>query len=126
MKHWLPPTLILLLLLSFCLWDAYHMRQETSYWCSQLRQADEMALQENWDSALLLLESCHQAWQDCHFYVHSVSPRDAVDDAEAMYHRAIAFAKTEELSEFRAEISDLLDQMRVLADLESFSYRSIF
>lgn len=126
MKHWLPPAAILIFLLAFCLWDAAHMQQETSRWCQQLQQADDLAQQENWAEALQILDSSHRDWRSCQIYVHSVSPREAVDDAEAMYHRAMAFAKTEEITEFRAELSDLQDQMRVLADLESFSYRSIF
>ena len=126
MKHWLPSAAILVFLLAFCLWDATHMQHETSRWCQQLQQADELALQGNWTEALQILDSSHRDWLSCQSYVHSVSPRDVVDDAEAMYHRAMAFAKTEEISEFRAELSDLQDQMRVLADLESFSYRSIF
>ena len=126
MKHWLPPTMILISLLTFCLWDAYYMRQNLSLLCSQLQQADQLAEAGNWNEALQILEHSHQTWQDRQIYVHSVSPRDAVDDAEAMYCRAIAFAKTKEITEFRAELSDLQDQMRVLTDLESFSYRSIF
>ena len=36
-----------------------------------------------------------------------IATKRMVDDAEAMYRRALAFAATRELTEFRAEISDL-------------------
>ena len=126
MKHWIPPAAILTLILSFCLWDGIHMRHETARWCEQLQQAEALAAGGNWTDALQALDRSHQDWQAHQVYVHSVSPRDTVDDTEAMYHRASAFAKTEEITEFRAELADLRDQMRILADLESFSYRSIF
>jgi hypothetical protein len=126
MKHWLPPTAILVLILIFCLWDGIHMRHETDRWCRQLQQAEELAVSGDWRLALQELEHSHLDWQAHQIYVHSVSPRDTVDDTEAMYHRAKAFAKTKEITEFRAELSDLRDQMRVLSDLESFSYHSIF
>ena len=120
MKHWLPPAAILAGLLAFCLWDAAHMQQETLRWCAQLQQADQLAVTEDWTGALEVLENSYQDWSSRHLYVHTVSLRDAADDAEAMYRRAIAFAKTEEITEFRAELSDLQDQMRVLSDMESF------
>ena len=50
---------------------------------------------------------------------------DAVDDAEAMYRRAMAFAAAEEPSEFRAEIADLSDQLRLLSEMEQCSIKNI-
>ena len=126
MKHWLPPASVLAGILAFCLWDSIHMQQETLHWCAQLQRADQLAVADNWDGALELLERSYQDWLSRQMYIHTVAPRDAADDAEAMYHRAIAFAKTEEITEFRAELSDLQDQMRVLKDMESFSFHTIF
>lgn len=126
MKHWFPPAVILAGLLLFCLWDAAQMQEDTLRWRSHLQQADQLAVTENWDGALEILEDSYQDWRSRRLYVHAVAPRDAADDAEAMYHRAMAFAKTEEITEFRAELSDLQDQMRVLNDMESFNLRMIF
>lgn len=126
MKHWFPPAAILAGLLAFCLWDAAQMQNETLRWCTQLEEADRLAAAENWSGALEILEDSYQDWYSRQLYVHTVAPRDAADDAEAMYQRAMAFAKTEEITEFRAELSDLQDQMRVLKDMESFQLRMIF
>ena len=125
MRHWLPPLAILAGLLAFCIWDASQMRQETLRWRDQLQQADQLAAAENWPAALAALEDSYQDWSTRRLYLHTVAPRDAVDDAEAMYLRAIAFAKTTEITEFRAELSDLRDQLRILEDLESCRLRSI-
>ena len=113
-------------LLLFCLWDAALIREDTLRWHFQLQQADKLAVAENWSGALEILEDSYQDWRNRRLYVHMVAPRDTADDAEAMYHRAMAFAKTEEITEFRAELSDLQDQMRVLQDMESFNLRMIF
>lgn len=126
MKHWLPPAAILAGLLVFCLWDAAQMQKETHRWSSQLQQADQLAVAEDWSGALEILEDSYQDWSSSRLYIHIVSSRDVADDAEAMYKRAMAFAKTEEITEFRAELSDLQDQMRVLNDMESFRLRTIF
>ena len=48
-----------------------------------------------------------------------------MDDAEAMYRRALAFAAAREPDEFRAEIADLRDQLRLLAEMERLDIRNI-
>ena len=126
MKHWLSPVAVLAALLAFCLWDGQQMKQNTLRWQEQLAQADAMAVHEDWIGALQQLEKSHQDWQTRFLYVHTVSRRDTADSVEGMYQRAIAFAKTEELSEFRAELSDLHNQVRVLAEMEAPSLLSIF
>ena len=57
--------------------------------------------------------------------LHIVARHDTVDDAEAMYRRALAFAATRELTEFRAEISDLRDQLRLLAETERLDIKNV-
>ena len=64
-------------------------------------------------------------WSRSQTYLHIVSHHDAVDDAEAMYRRAIAFGETEELSEFHAELSDLRDQLRLIAEMEALNIRNV-
>ena len=54
-----------------------------------------------------------------------IATKRMVDDAEAMYRRAIAFGETEELSEFHAELSDLRDQLRLIAEMEALNIRNV-
>ena len=56
---------------------------------------------------------------------HIVSEHEAVDDAETMYRRAMAFAAAREPNEFRAELSDLRDQLRLVAERERFTIKNI-
>ena len=42
-----------------------------------------------------------------------------------MYHRALAFAESEEDSELQAELADLRDQLRLLSEMEEFSLRNL-
>ena len=48
-----------------------------------------------------------------------------MDDAEAMFHRALAFAERREDSELRAELADLRAQLRLLAEMEELSLRNV-
>ena len=121
----LPPLAVLAALLAFSLWNAGHMAQETARFQSQLRQADALAQDENWPQARAVLQESYRDWSRCQTYLHIVTEHSAVDDAEAMYRRAMAFAATEEITEFRAEAADLTDQLRLLAEMERLSLRNI-
>ena len=111
----LPPIFVLAALLAFSLWNIRHMEGET----------DRLALSGEWAEALDALWESYDDWSHSQTYLHIVSHHDAVDDAEAMYRRAIAFGETEELSEFHAELSDLRDQLRLIAEMEALNIRNV-
>ena len=98
---------------------------ETDRWREQLQAADRLALSGEWAEALDALWESYDDWSHSQTYLHIVSHHDAVDDAEAMYRRAIAFGETEELSEFHAELSDLRDQLRLIAEMEALNIRNV-
>ena len=124
-KAILPPIAVLTAILAFSLWNSHSMTQKTNQWRSQLRQAEAWALAENWSAAEAALTESYDAWSSCQTYLHIVSEHDAVDDAEAMYRRAMAFAASQEPSEFQAEIADLQDQLCLLAEMERFSVKNV-
>ena len=91
----------------------------------EAQTADRLALSGEWAEALDALWESYDDWSHSQTYLHIVSHHDAVDDAEAMYRRAIAFGETEELSEFHAELSDLRDQLRLIAEMEALNIRNV-
>ena len=109
MKRCLPPLAVLAAILVLSLWNGRVMERRTSRW-----QAAEAALTDSYSD-----------WSRSQTYLHIVTEHDAVDDAEAMYRRAMAFAQEQESSEFRAELADLQDQLRLLAEMERFSLKNI-
>ena len=121
----LPPIFVLAALLAFSLWNIRRMEGETDRWREQLQAADRLALSGEWAEALDALWESYDDWSHSQTYLHIVSHHDAVDDAEAMYRRAIAFGETEELSEFHAELSDLRDQLRLIAEMEALNIRNV-
>ena len=107
------------------LWNIRRTDAETDRWRAQLQAADQLALSGEWAEALDALWESYDDWSHSQTYLHIVSHHDAVDDAEAMYRRAIAFGETEELSEFHAELSDLRDQLRLIAEMEALNIRNV-
>ncbi len=124
-KGYLPPLAVLAAILAFALWNSQTMTRETDRWRTQLQQANSLGQSGDWAGAIAALEDSYQDWCTRQTYLHIVSEHDAVDDAEAMYHRGMAFAAAQEPSEFQAELSDLQDQLRLLAEMEQFSIRNI-
>ena len=94
----LPPIFVLAALLAFSLWNIRHMEGETNRWREQLQGADQLALSGEWAEALDALWESYDDWSHSQTYLHIVSHHDAVDDAEAMYRRAMAFAETQEIA----------------------------
>ena len=125
MKKLLPPLLVLGVLLAFALWNSAAMESRTGRWRDQLRQAEALALTGDWAAAEAALAESYADWSGSQTYLHIVTEHDAVDDAEAMYRRSMAFAAAREGSEFRAELADLTDQLRLLAEMETGSIRNI-
>ena len=121
----LPPIAVLCALLALSLWNSSHMERQTRRWRAQLQEPDRLAQSECWAEALDSLWESYDDWTFRQTYLHIVSPHAAVDDAEAMYRRAIAFAETEEITELHAELSDLRDQLRLIAEMEALNIRNV-
>ena len=119
------PLAVLGVILAFALWNSRCVTAETDHWREQLRQADILAQAGEWERAAAALSDSYGDWSARQTYLHIVAEHDAIDGAESMYRRAMAFAATEELSEFRADLADLRDQLRLLAEMEEFSIGNV-
>lgn len=119
------PLAVLGVILAFALWNSRCVTAETDRWREQLRQAELLAQAGEWERAAAALSDSYGDWSARQTYLHIVAEHDAIDGAESMYRRAMAFAATEELSEFRAELADLRDQLRLLAEMEKFSIGNV-
>ena len=125
MKRLLPPLAVLLSIFLLAVVNGSLIVRSTERWQAQLSQAEAWAVQTQWDKVLTTLEASYRDWQSAQGYLHIVLEHDAVDDAEAMYHRAIAFALAEDPSEFRAETAHLRTQLHLLAEMEKLSIKNV-
>ena len=125
MRAYVKPLAVLAAILAFALWNGAAMTRHTDRWRAQLEQADALAQAEEWSRAVEVLADSYTDWSGKQTYLHLVTEHDAVDDAEAMYRRAMAFAATRESTEFRAELADLRDQLRLLAEMERFNVKNV-
>lgn len=125
MKSIAPPLLLLAAILTLSIWNCRAMETDTNRWSDQLEQTDALAISGDWELARYGLSDSYDDWSRHQTYLHIVEEHEAVDGAEAMYRRAKSFAQAEELTEFRAEITDLRNQLRLLAEMEHFSIKNV-
>ena len=114
----LIPLAILLGVLSFTLWNSAAVSKASDRWHAQLQSAAALAHTGNWPAAAEALQESYADWSSHQTWLHIITQHAIANDAEAMYHRAMAFAATEEPSEFQAEMSDLMSQILLLAETE--------
>ena len=124
-RAYLPPLLLLAAMLALSLWTSNRITRDTDHWRAQLAQVEALGWEQRWPEALDALESSYQDWQSRQTYLHIVMEHDVLDDAEAMYHRAAAFARAEEPSEFQAEIEHLRHQLALMAEMERFHIKNV-
>lgn len=120
------PAAVLAAVLAFCLWNGAAMAARTDLWQGPLEEADSLAQSGDWEGAAAAIAGSYDGWSRHQTYLHCVTGHEAVDGAEAMYRRALAFAGAEEESELRAELADLRAQLRRLAEMEELSVRNVF
>jgi len=118
-------TAILAAILAFCLWNSMAIASRTAHWRTELERAERYAEKEGWEEAADMIRKSYDGWSECQTWLHCVADHEVVDDAEAMYQRAVAFAESEEGSELRAELADLRDQLQLLSKKEEPSIRNI-
>lgn len=124
-RAYLPSLLVLSVILVFSTWNSAHMTTQTTRWQAQLSRVEQLGQHRLWSQAEQALASCYDDWSSRQTYLHIVSHHDVIDDAEAMFRRAQAFAVSREPSEFLAELSDLIDQLRLLAEMEQCTIKNI-
>lgn len=124
-RSYLPPLAILAGVLAFALWCGTSTQSDVHRWQDQLEQAETLSLQEDWAGAAETLSAGYRDWLTRQFRLHIIQQHDLLNDAEAMYLRALAFASAEEESEFRAELADLRTQLCILEEMERFDLKNI-
>ncbi|MBQ2739057.1 MAG: DUF4363 family protein [Oscillibacter sp.] len=125
MKHLLPSLSILFVLLIFSLANSAYLNTLTDTCQMHVSQADALAAQGRWEEAYRVIEKSCRDWSSRQPYLHIILDRTVVTDILTAYHRAAAFALTQEPSEFRAEAAQLQTQLSFLARSETLSLESL-
>lgn len=126
MRALIPPVTILLLLTGFALWNAHIIENSMNLCITEAVNASQSAYAEDWPTAQKALSDSHSHWQACRSYLCITIDHSVIDAADSMYVRAMAFAATEEITEFQAETAGLCAHLLQLVEREHFHPKNIF
>lgn len=125
MKSIYLPISVLALVVALSLWNGAAIGDYTEQWISGTERSENAAAEGDWDTALAELEAVYDHWNTKQTYLHIVEVHGELDAAEASFQRALACADTQDETEFRCEIRELLSQFRLLAEMEQVNIRNI-
>ena len=109
----------------FALGNSAVMSGHTTRWQRQLDEVRALVRAEDWPAASAALAESRRDWSRRQTYLRMVTGHGAVDEAGAIYCRAIAFASIREQSELLAELAGLSEQLRLLAEMERLSIGNV-
>ncbi len=119
------PCFILLLLLTFTLFNSTAVSKRCRDWTAQLDIIDQKADAEQWSDANADLENLYRNWTSCQTWFHTVIEHKEIDAAEALLQRCLVLCEEEDDVEFRATLADLRSQFSLLDEMERVSIKNI-
>ena len=124
-KEFWGPLSVLIVIFSFSLWNSVNIQKNTARWSESLQQAVLSVQSENWTAVNTALNRSYKDWANTQTYLHIVLEHDVIDDADSMFRRAFAFSEAQDAQELQAELTDLIDQLSLLAEIERISLKNI-
>ena len=125
MRAFITPVAILILVIGGSVWHAHAIGAYTENCITGIDDAIRFSTAENWPAVKAALALSHTHWEKHRSYLRITVSHSTVDAADSMYSRAMAFAETEEITEFRAETAGLRMLLLQLAETESLLLENI-
>ena len=125
MKAFYIPVGLLAVILGFSLWSGRYVELRTQHWNTLLEEIDGLAGQEAWEQAGQKLEEAYADWNGSQTFFHTIMDHNELDEAEELFAGAFAVCREEDGADFHTLLSQLMSQLRLLAEMERFSLRNI-
>ena len=125
MKAFYIPAGLLALILAFSLWTGHYVRQRTNHWIALLEETEESARQENWEAAAVQLDRAYEDWDSSQTFFHTIMEHDELDKAEDLFAGAFAVCREEDGADFHTLLSQLMSQLRLLAETQCVSIKNV-
>ena len=125
MKRFWAAITILAVLLGATLWNAWYAEQLTGGLAQQLKQAQELAAQGDWEGASELSRRAFQRWQDHQTYLHVLMRHSDTDQILCSFRALEQYLTLEEPDQYTAANAELITQLELLAEMEQPSLVNI-
>lgn len=118
MKRLWGCSVLLLVLLGGCLWNSWHIHTVTSDAALRLENAQDQALDGNWDEALVLTRQVRQSWSDQESYLKTVLSHRDVDLISRGMVQAEETLIHHSMDQYAPINQDVAEQLRILGEME--------
>ena len=125
MKYFWIPAAVLAALLIASLWNARQVEAAVEPWRTAVEAAVSSAERDDWDAALDTVREARDDWYAHHAYFHIVIAHDELDKVDALFAEAESFAIERDMSEFRAEMAELSEQLSILVETQKLTVRNV-
>lgn len=121
MKRLWIAAVLLAVLLGASLANGRHAQKLTGEMREELRQAQDLAEQEEWGRAESLTRQVYEDWQSHHFYFHTVMRHGDTDEILRTFRAVLEYLRLREPDQYNAANADLMAQLELLAEMEQAS-----
>lgn len=112
---------LLVLLLAASLTNGWYAQRVTGEMREELRQAQRLTEEENWDRAESVTRQVYEDWQDHHFYFHTLMRHSDTDQVLRAFRQVLEYLRLQEPDQYNAANADLIAQLELLAEMEQAS-----
>lgn len=116
-RGWLAAAL-LIGLMGLALWNAAALNRLTGELGAILAEAESAAEEGNWLRAREETQRARELWQENSFYLHVTLDHETTDGIDLSFGEVAEFIECEEGGEYSAANARLMEQIRVMGELQ--------
>ena len=116
-RGWLAVALLVMMV---CLawWQVSTLGALTGELTDLLAQAEERAEQGDWTGAAQMTRAASDKWDSKHFYLHVTLEHDVTDQIATSFAETLEFLECREAGEYSAANARLMEQLKLLEEME--------
>lgn len=123
-RFWIAMALFITLL-ALSLWNGWYAHHLTQQWSQQLKNAQQLVIQNRWEEAAHLTAQTSSDWDDHHFYLHVFMRHSDTDQVTRAFRTVEYYLVTQNLNTYLPANQDLITQLTLLAEMEAPSLVNI-
>ena len=118
MRRLFAALAILLALLSASFYVSRRLDSMTGSCIQQLKAAQQLANQEDWEQARTITARVYETWTDHSFALHALLRHNDTDQILLSFRAVDQYLQLEEMDQYAAANAALITQLQLLAEME--------
>lgn len=123
-RGWLAVAL-LGLMVALSLWHVSTLGNLTGALNEELRRAESLAERGDWAAAAQVTQAASERWNGRSFYLHTTLDHKTADDIAVSFAETLEFLQWQEAGEYSAANARLMEQLRLLGEMEKPSLENL-